>query len=83
MEKRTGRITLADNSNQPQGMNVAAPAKTVPLYFASNEPDKWVAKIGIAQSITDPIQAQCHSNGQRIFLPFPLPWNKRAARTVC
>jgi len=58
-------------------MNVAAPAKTALLYFASNEPDKWVAKIGIAQSITDPIQAQCHSKGQRIFLPFPLPWNKR------
>ncbi len=54
-------------------MNVAVPAKTVLLYFASNEPDKWVAKIGIAQSITDPIQAQCHSNGQRIFVPFPLP----------
>jgi len=64
---------IADKSNQLQGMNVAVPAKTVLLYFASNEPDKWVAKIGIAQSITDPIQAQCHSNGQRIFVPFPLP----------
>src|SRR5260370_36618712 len=60
----------AGNFNRAQGMNVAAPAKTALLYFASNEPDNWVAKIGIAQSITDPIQAQCHSKGQRIFLPF-------------
>jgi hypothetical protein len=61
-EKRTGHNTPRGNSSRAQGMIVAAPAKTVLLYFASNEPDKWVAKIGIAQSITDAIQAQCHSN---------------------
>jgi hypothetical protein len=38
----------AGNFNRAQGMNVAAPAKTALLYFASNEPDKWVAKIGSA-----------------------------------
>src|SRR5258708_30383613 len=69
--------------NHEHGMNVAAPAKTVLLHFASNEPDRWVAKNWIAKSIPGPIQAQCHSNGQRISMPFPLPWNKRGARTVC
>src|ERR1700737_314693 len=62
----------AGNFNRAQGINVAAPAKTVLLYFASNEPDNWVAKIGIAQSITDPIQAQCQSKRHHILLPSPV-----------
>jgi hypothetical protein len=69
----------ADKSNHAQETNVAAFAKTVLLYFASNDPDKWIANILIAKSITGLIQSQCHSNGQRIFLPFWLPWNKREA----
>src|ERR1700687_3038061 len=62
----------ADKSYHAQEMNVAASAKTILLYFASNDPDKWVASILIAKSITGPIQAQCHSSRQRIFLPFPV-----------
>src|SRR6202158_735040 len=53
----------ADESNHAQETNVAASTKTVLLYFASNDPDKWVANILIAKFITGPIQHQCHSRG--------------------